>query len=58
MLHLKRWRIAEWDKQRAATLARELGVSLVIAGLLVACQLDRDRRSQRDASVFPPRSPS
>ena len=36
MLHLKRWRIAEWDKQRAATLARELGVSPVIAGLLVA----------------------
>jgi single-stranded-DNA-specific exonuclease len=32
----KRWRIKEFDKKLAATLARHLGVSPVVAGLLVS----------------------
>jgi single-stranded-DNA-specific exonuclease len=36
MRQAKRWHIKEFDKRQAATLARGLGVSPVVAGLLVA----------------------
>ena len=42
----KRWRIAAWDKQRAETLARELGVSPVVAGLLVSRGYDDTAKAQ------------